>query len=199
MSSIEFYFDFASPYGYLASHVIDALGERVGRPVVWKPFMLGVAMKETGAGPLLLMPIKGDYARHDAARSARRIGVPLVVPETFPFASVAACRACYALVDEDPQAAKALARALYATVFAEGKEISQAETVLETAAAIGLDAEALGAAITSQEVKDRLRREVSEGMEKGVFGSPFFIVDGEPFWGYDRLPEVEAWVTEGGW
>lgn len=199
MSVIEFYFDFASPYGYLTSHVIDALGERVGRPVIWKPFMLGVAMKETGAGPLLMVPMKGDYARRDVARSARRLGVPLVVPETFPFASVAACRAYYALVDDDPDAAKTLARALYATVFVEGKEISQAETVLETAAGAGLDAEALGAAIASQEVKDRLRREVGDGIEKGIFGSPFIIVDGEPFWGYDRLPEVEAWLTEGGW
>ena len=57
----------------------------------------------------------------------------------------------------------------------------------------------MGAAIASQEVKDRLRREVGDGIEKGIFGSPFIIVDGEPFWGYDRLPEVEAWLTEGGW
>lgn len=199
MSAIEFYFDFASPYGYLTSHVIDALGERAGRPVIWKPFMLGVAMKETGAGPLLMVPMKGDYARRDVARSARRLGVPLVVPETFPFASVAACRAYYAMVDEDPEAAKTLVRALYATVFVDGKEISRAETVLETAAGAGLDAEALGAAIASPEVKDRLRHEVAEGIEKGVFGSPFLIADGEPFWGYDRLPEVEDWLKEGGW
>jgi len=196
---IEFYFDFASPYGYLASHVIDALGERTGRPVVWKPILLGAAMKETGAVPLLTVPMKGDYARRDAARSARRLGVRLVVPETFPFASVAACRAYYALVDEDPDAAKALARALYETVFAEGKEISRAETVLETARHAGLDAEALAAAIGSPEVKDRLRREVTEAIERGVFGSPFILADGEPFWGFDRLGEVEAWLREGGW
>ena len=199
MQTIEFYFDFASPYGYLASHVIDALGERVGRTVVWKPFMLGVAMKETGAGPLLMMPMKGDYARLDIARSARRLGAPMVVPETFPFASVAACRAYYALADEDPEAAKTLARALYATVFAKGQEISRPETVLETAAGAGLDAEALAATMASQEIKDRLRREVTEAMERGVFGSPFFLADGEPFWGFDRLPEVEAWLREGGW
>jgi len=197
---IEFYFDFASPYGYLASHTIDAVGERAGRPVVWKPILLGAAMKETGAVPLLTVPMKGDYARRDAARSARRLGVPLVVPETFPFASVGACRAYYALVDEDPDAAKALARGLYATVFGEGKEISSIETVLETAGRAGLDVGALAEAMASQEVKDRLRREVTEAIGKGVFGSPFFIVDGEElFWGFDRLDEVEAWLHEGGW
>jgi 2-hydroxychromene-2-carboxylate isomerase len=196
---IEFFFDFASPYGYLASHVIEAVGERTGRPVVWKPILLGAAMKETGAVPLLTVPMKGDYARHDAARAARRLGVPLVVPETFPFASVAACRAYYALVDKDPDAAKALARALYATVFAEGKEISRAETVLETAASTGIDAEALAGAMASPEIKGQLRREVTEAIERGVFGSPFIFADGEPFWGFDRLGEVEVWLREGAW
>ena len=73
---IDFYFEFASPYGYLASTQIDAIGARHGREVAWHPIMLGAAFKETGARPLMQTPLKGPYLRHDVPRFARLLGVP---------------------------------------------------------------------------------------------------------------------------
>ena len=199
MSTIEFYFDFSSPYGYLTSKVIDEIAARHGRKVDWKPYLMGVVMNQTGAEPLLNIPIKGDYARHDVSRTARRMQISYVLPTPFPFASVAACRAFYALVDDDPEAARALAKAVFDAAFARGEDMSGAEAVLGTAAAIGLDRSVLERAIQDQSVKDRLRSEIGQAIQKGVFGSPILIVDGEVFWGHDKLSELEAWLESGGW
>ena len=196
---IDFYFDFSSPYGYLAAQSIDVRAARHGRTVVWRPFLLGIVFKLTGSEPLLGMPMKGDYAAHDLKRAARRIGVPFMLPEPFPFMSVAASRAFYALADEDPTAAKGLAKALYHAAFGEGLDITSSEAVVAVAESLGLDGGRLGQALKDTALKERLRGEVQAAIDAGVFGSPFFLIDGEPFWGHDRLDDLEKWLETGGW
>ena len=197
--AIDFYFEFSSPYGYLAAQSVEDLGARWGRQITWRPFLLGAVFKESGSQPLLSYPIKGTYALHDMRRAARRLAVPFTLPEPFPFASIAACRAFYALADDRPEDAKRLAQALYGAAFGRGIDVGPAEAMLAVAAETGLDPKALGAAIQSPEIKQRLRDEVAAAMARGVFGSPFLIVDGEAFWGHDRLSEVEEWLKTGGW
>ena len=196
---IEFYFDFSSPYGYLTAQVIDDFGTRHGREVAWKPFLLGALFKVTGQKPLLDMPVKGDYARRDLQRTARSLGVPFALPESFPFLSVAAARAFYWRSDQDRAAGKALAKAFYDAAFGEGRDISSLDVLLEVAEAQGVGRDELGAALKDQTVKDRFRGEVDAAREKGVFGSPLLMVDGEAFWGHDKLPEVGRWLESGGW
>lgn len=196
---IEFYFDFSSPYGYLAAQRIDEIGARHGREVDWKPFLLGALFKITGAAPLPHIPLKSDYARRDMPRAARLLGVPFTLPESFPFNSLAACRAYYWLGDREPAEAKALAKAVFAAAFAEGRDMSEAEGVIEEAAKLGIEREALAAALQDPAVKARLKDEVDAAIGRGVFGSPFIFVDGEPFWGHDRLGHVEHWLETGGW
>jgi len=198
-SPIDFYFDFSSPYGYLAAQAIDAIAEKHGREVVWKPILLGILFKTTGQQPLAGIPLKGPYMIRDLDRSARRLGVPFVMPKAFPFMSVAAARACYYLGDKDSALAKRLAKLLYEKAFAEGRDISGAEAVVSTAVELGVDRQDLSRALQNQSVKDRLRREVEAAAGAGVFGSPFVVVDGEPFWGHDRLQEVDDWLASGGW
>lgn len=196
---IEFYFDFSSPYGYLTAQVIEDFGTRHGREIVWKPFLLGALFQVTGQQPLLDIPVKGDYARKDLERTARSLGVPFVLPDSFPFLSVAAARAFYWRSDQDPAAGKALAKAFFDAAFGEGRDISNLDVLLDVAVGEGVDREELSAALKDQGVKDRLRREVDRAIEKGVFGSPLLLVDGEAFWGHDKLPEVGRWLESGGW
>lgn len=196
---VDFYFDFSSPYGYLAAQRIDALAARHGREVAWRPMLLGAVFKTTGAEPLVKVPLKREYADRDLRRSARLLGVPFTLPPGFPFASVAACRAYYWLAERDPGRATELARALYRAAFAEGRDISGAEAVAEAAAGLGVERMALLDALQEPRVKERLRAEVEAAIERGVFGSPFVFVDGEPFWGHDRLDHVERWLATGGW
>src|SRR3546814_12790894 len=89
---IDFYFDFSSPYGYLAAEQVDALAARHGRGVAWRPILLGVVFQQTGGQPLLNIPLKGGYARHALARSARLLGLPFRLPAGFPFLSCSEAR-----------------------------------------------------------------------------------------------------------
>jgi 2-hydroxychromene-2-carboxylate isomerase len=196
---IDFYFDFSSPYGYLASERIDQLAGRHGRTVSWRPFLLGAVFKEIGTAPLLDYPLKGDYARRDMLRTARDLGVALSLPKDFPTASIAACRAYYWLAERKPGLAKTFARAIYRRYFVDNRPIEPAAAAIEVAAALGVSDRELTGALQSQEVKDRLKREVDAALARGVFGSPYIIVDGEPFWGSDRLDQVERWLKTGGW
>ena len=196
---IDFYFEFASPYGYLASTQIDALAARHGRTALWHPMMLGAAFKETGARPLMQTPLKGPYLLHDVPRFARLLGVPLTLPPVMPMNSLAASLACLWLDEDNPARAKSLAKALLRAHWREGRDLGAPEAVAEVAAGFGIDRQALLAAVADPHIKDRLKERTQAAIERGVFGSPFIFVDGEPFWGADRLPQVEAWLARGGW
>ena len=196
---IDFYFEFSSPYGYIASEIAEAAEKRMGRPMAWRPMLLGPVMKLTGAPPLVDVPMKGEYSKRDFIRTARLHGVPFRYPDKFPIGTVAAVRAFYWLHDQDPAKARALAKALYRAYFAENRDISAPQAVVEVARAAGVDGDALARALEDPAIKERAKREVDAAIAAGVFGSPFFIVDGEPFWGVDRLPMLEDWVRRGGW
>jgi 2-hydroxychromene-2-carboxylate isomerase len=196
---IDFYFEFASPYGYLASTQIEALAGRHGRSVAWHPIMLGGALKETGARPLTQTPLKGPYLLHDVPRFARLLGVPLRLPPVMPMNSLAASRACVWLDEESSEQAKSLAKALFHAHWGEGRDLSAPEAVADVAATLDIERDELLAAVADQRIKDRLKDQTQASIERGVFGSPFIFVDGEPFWGADRLPQVEAWLSQGGW
>lgn len=195
---ITFYFDFASPYGYLASTQIERLAEKHGRSVDWRPIMLGAAMKITGGRPLPQIPLRDDYSRRDIPRFARYLGVPFKAPPIMPILALAASRAYYWCRDRDPALAKKLAQALFHAHFGEGQDIAQPEQVAAVAAPLGIETRELLAAIQTPEVKERLKAETTAAIERGVFGSPYFVVDGEPFWGADRLAQLDRWLETGG-
>jgi len=197
---IDFYFDFGSPYGYLASLRIDDVAAKHGRHVAWRPMLLGAVFKNEGTQPLSEYPMKGPYFKRDCFRTARRLGVPFVFPEKFPPNTITAQRAYYWLQGSDAEKAKSFARGIYHAYFGEEKDVTQAEVVAEIAGSTaGVDPEGVLAAVQDQAVKDKLRDATEQAIAKGVFGSPFFIVDGESFWGNDRLDEVDAWLASGGW
>lgn len=196
---IDFYFDFSSPYGYFAAAKIDQIAARHERSVTWRPMLLGAVFKLTGQQPLPTIPLKGAYAKHDLDRSARLFGLPFKLPSKFPIASTAACRAFYFVSDDDPALAKRLAMSLYEAYFAQDRDISDTEVAIDIAGKIGIERERLTQALSDPAVKDRVRREVDAAISLGVFGSPYFVVDGEPFWGSDRLEQVDKWLDTGGW
>lgn len=197
--AIDFYFEFSSPYGYIASQLAEDFEKRLGRPLKWRPMLLGPVFKITGQAPLVDIPLKGEYSKRDFTRTARLHKVPYRHPEKFPINTVAGCRAFYWADDQDAAKARALAKALYRAYFVEGTDISAAPIVVEIAKSVGLDGAALASALEDPALKARTFKEVEAAIAAGVFGSPFFIVDGEPFWGVDRMPMIEAWVRTGGW
>ena len=195
---IEFYFDFSSPYGYLASEKIDDLAARHGRKVKWRPILLGVVFKQTGGAPLTTLPLKGEYSLHDFSRSARFLDVPYTHPETFPINTMHAARAYYWLHEQNCEAARAFAHSVYRAYFRDGRDIADVAVVLELATRHGADRATLAEALNSAALKERLKVECDAALAKGVFGSPYISVDGEPFFGADRLPQIERWLAAGG-
>lgn len=196
---IDFYFDFASPYGYLAHARIDAIAAKHGREARWHPFLIGAVFKVEGTQPLTGYAMKGPYAVRDMERSARLLAMPFRLPPGFPHGTVAAGRTFYWLQDTEADRAKPFAQAFYRAYFGEGRDVSGAEATVEVAAGVGVDRARLNEALQQPAVKDRLRAETEAAMQRGVFGSPFVIADGEPFWGADRLDQVDLWLQRGGW
>ena len=196
---IDFYFDFSSPYGFLAAHEIDALAARHGRTVDWHPMLLGVAFKQTGGMPLTSIPVKGEYSKRDFERSARFHGIEgFRMPDKFPIPSQAPGRLITWLKRDRPAAAIPVAKALYRAYFVAGRDISDPDVAADVAAEAGESREAARAAMDDPAIKDAFRRAVDAALARGVFGSPFVFVDGEPFWGFDRFDQIDRWLATGG-
>lgn len=197
---ITFYFDFMSPYGYFGSTQIEAVAARHGRTVDWKPILIGVTvMQIMGMKPLMETPLKSDYIRHDKARMAQLLGVPYVDHGLQGVQSVNALRAFLWLKQKDATLAVQFAHRMYQRLWAEGRDITAPEVSAQEVAALGGDGEAALAAIASPEWKNALRTEVDAAIKLGVFGAPYFIADGEAFWGTDRLWMLEHWLRNGRW
>jgi 2-hydroxychromene-2-carboxylate isomerase len=194
---IEFYFDFSSPYSYLASEAIEPLAVRYGREVDYKPMLLGAAFKVAGTRPLTEVPLKGEYSKHDMERSARFAGVPFVLPDPFPIGAVAASRAVLWLGDTDARRARAFVHAAFREYFVAGRNIADTAVLAGVLRLVGADPEQVLAAIQQADIKERLKASVDAALARGVFGAPFLFVDGEPFWGNDRLAQVERWLATG--
>mgnify|MGYP001165609130 FL=1 len=195
---IEFHFDFSSPYSYIAAEVIDGLAEKYGRKVKWRPMLLGVVFQKTGQPLLVNVPLKGEYSLRDFARSARYHGVPFTFPAKFPLSTVSAARAYYWLHGQDCAKAREFARAVFRAYWVDGRDVSDLAVLQDIAAASGADGAALAAGIAAPEIKERLKVETDAALAKGMCGAPYFVVDGEPFWGADRLPQIEKWLQTGG-
>ncbi len=194
---IEFYFDFSSPYSYLASEAIEPLAARYGREVEYKPMLLGIAFKISGMRPLPDIPLKGEYSKRDFERSARFAAVPFVLPEPFPISTVSAARALIWLSDTDPGRARAFVHAAFRAYFRAGRNIADTSVLADVLRQAGADPDQALAAIQQADIKERLKATVDAALARGVFGAPFLFVDGEPFWGHDRLPQVERWLASG--
>src|ERR1700682_1799810 len=153
-ASIDFYFDFSSPYGYLASEKIEALAAKHGRTVDWHPILLGVIFKQTGAAPLTMIPLKGDYSRRDMPRSARFHGVSdFRMPSKFPIPSQAPARIVLWQKQHDAALAAAVVHALYRAFFVDDLDISTPENAVPVAPRCGVDAAAARSAIDDPAVK----------------------------------------------
>ncbi len=196
--AIDFYFDFSSPYGYFASTRIDDLAAEYERKVNWHPLLLGAVFKTTGGVPLPMVPLKGEYAYRDFERTARFHGIPFRRPANFPLATQLAARAMLWVREQHGEAkAVEFAKAVYRAYFVDGVNIADTDAIASIAAAQGLDAASVIDGANSAPVKERLKGDVEAAMARGVFGSPFVIVDGEPFWGFDRFDQLEALLKDG--
>jgi 2-hydroxychromene-2-carboxylate isomerase len=196
--AVDFWFDFSSPYSYIASEWIEALAARHGRTVHWHAMLLGATFQAAELKSPVAHPLKREYSMRDFARSARFEGVPYTTPARFPIATQNAARVFWWLHDVDgPARAVDWAHAGLRAYFARGVALDDAAALKRLAADSGLDAEAAEAAWADARWKLRLKQVNEQAIAAGIFGAPWIVVDGEPFWGNDRKPQVERWLASG--
>jgi 2-hydroxychromene-2-carboxylate isomerase len=184
---VEFFFDYGSPYSYLADTQVTGLAERTGATLVHRPMLLGAVLKETGGSPMV--PAKGRHLLVDLGRWAARYGVPFRPNPYFPINTLRLMRGSVAA--ELSGSFPAYHRAVFAAMWTEEKNLGDEATLRSVLAAAGIDAARLLGEIDTPAVKDRLRANTEEAVRRGAFGAPTFFVGDEMFWGNDRLPFVE--------
>ncbi|MCB5174940.1 MULTISPECIES: 2-hydroxychromene-2-carboxylate isomerase [Microvirga] len=196
---LEFWYDFASTYSYLAAMRIEAAAEEAGVGLAWRPFLLGPIFAAQGwtTSPFNLYPEKGRYMWRDMEREAARLDLPFCRPEPFPQNSLLAARV--ALVGAEAGWTPAFTKAVFLIEFGKGRNISDPVLLAGILADLGLDADAVIGEAQGDANKARLRRMGEEAQARGIFGAPAFVAeDREMFWGNDRLERALEWAAEHG-
>lgn len=194
---IDFYFDFASPYAYIGSRLLEDIAARHEHTVIWHPLVVGQGFRAVGGAALPSLPMRGDYLERDVSRLARSLKIPYEHPKHLHVPTHHAAHAFLYGQDRDPEAAKKFATKIFDAYFVEGRNISDLEVVLDIVESFGFDRSSAREELNGAALKERLKAETEVALARGVFGVPFTIVAGEPFWGYSRLPLVERWIAEG--
>jgi 2-hydroxychromene-2-carboxylate isomerase len=189
---VDFYFDFSSPYSYLAAESIDELAARHDYTVNWIPMMLGVIFKETGSAPLTQQhPWRASYSVMDFKRSAEMANVPFRYPSRFPQASHNAARVVLWLQQTAPQKARTFALGVFRSLFVHDGDIQDIANLAAIGRTLDIDEAGLRAAIQDPSIKQRLAHNNEAATARQVFGAPTFFVGSEQFWGHDRMGQLE--------
>jgi len=187
--TLEFYFDYGSPYSYLADTQVEAIAKRTGATLARKPMLLGGVFKSTGNHSPAELPQKGAWSGFDMPLWARHYGVPFQRNPFFPVNTLALMRgAAAAQIDGSFDRYHP---AMFKAMWVDGRNLNDIKEIAAVLSAAGLDAQKFGNRIQEQDVKDRLKATTDEAVARGVFGAPTSFVDGKMFFGNDRLPFVE--------
>ncbi len=189
---VEFYYDFSSPYTYIASTRIEKICEDNGAELEWKPMLLGGLFNDTGVKPAKEIENKFAYIKQDTKDSAKRYGVEFHFPEVFPLNSVKTMRGAFAATEKGKLAE--YNHEMFRLYWTGGKDLSKDDVLREAVAGIGIDPDWFMARIGEQDIKDRLREETSKAAARGAFGAPTIFIGDKMFWGNDRLDFVDRYL-----
>lgn len=193
---LDFWYEFASTYAYLAALRIEDLARERKVDIVWRPFLLGPIFKAQGweSSPFNLFPAKGGYMWRDLERLCAAQGLEFRKPEPFPQSSLLAARIAW--TDQMVTRRAEYSRRVFLAEFAEARRIDDETALAGILRSLDLDDRMILAAANSDKVKLRLRRETDQAIRLGLFGAPSFITaDGELFWGNDRLEAALDWAA----
>ena len=187
--TLEFYFDYGSPYSYLADTQVEVIARRAGATLARKPMLLGGVFKSTGNHSPAELAAKSKWSAFDMPMWARHYNVPFQRNPYFPVNTLALMRgAAAAQIDG---LFERYHRAMYKAMWIDGRNLNDIKEVAAVLAEAGLDAQKCGKRIQDQDAKDRLKSTTDEAVARGVFGAPTMFVDDMMFFGNDRLPFVE--------
>jgi 2-hydroxychromene-2-carboxylate isomerase len=189
MGTFEFFFDYGSPFTYLAYTQFPAIAERTGAQIVYRPMLLGGVFKATGNRSPVEVAAKGVWLNADLNRYATHYGVPFAHNPHFPINTLPLMRGAVA-ADNDGRIA-AYSDAIFRAIWADQRNMADPIVIGTVLREAGFDPAAMMAAIGTPEVKDKLRMNTEEAVARGVFGAPTCFVGDQMFFGQDRLDFVE--------
>jgi len=190
---VEFFFDYGSPFSYLADTQLAALERRTGATIVYRPMLLGAVLKETGNASPITVPAKGRYMGVELHRWARRYGVPFAANKFFPINTMRLMRG--AVAAQHAECFAEYHRAIYPAFWVDSANLGEPGVIRAVLDKAGLNADLILTRIEEPDVKEQLRLNTEEAVRRGVFGAPTFFVGEEMFWGNDRLMFVEEALT----
>ncbi len=197
--TLDFWYDFASTYSYPAAMTIGRRAADAGVAIRWRPFLLGPIFKAqhgVAETPFARHPEKFRYMWRDVERTCEAAGVPWKAPSTMPRNSLYAARAALAC-EAEGLSISAFTRAVYDANFARDQDIADVGRLGEILAEIDMPGAAVLARAQAPEIKDALKAQTAEALERGLFGAPAFTTaDGELFWGFDRMDQALAWAAK---
>jgi 2-hydroxychromene-2-carboxylate isomerase len=195
---LEMWFDFASPYSFLAIERIEPIAAAHGVQVVYRPFLLGPIFKTRGwdDSPFRLFPDKGEYMMREVARLAAKYGIRYRRPTQFPRVGVLASRT--AMIGLQADWGKAFCLGMFRANFVDDLDIQQESVVADRLGALGVDAGPVLARAKSDEIRQGFRAQVERAQALGVFGAPMMFAGSEMFWGNDRVEDAVQWARDGG-
>ena len=187
---LEFFFDYGSPFSYLANIQLPGFAKRNAAAVVYRPILLGAVLKATGNSSPMTVPAKARYFAEELRRWAARYGVAFRLnPHPFIGNTLPLMRG--AVASQKLGVFSAYHDTIYRAVWAEGLDLGDKAVLSDVLQRSGVNFAELIAASESQDVKDSLRRHTEDAVARGVFGAPTFFVGNEMFWGNDRFDFVE--------
>jgi 2-hydroxychromene-2-carboxylate isomerase len=189
---IELFFDFISPYAYLAWLEAAALGARTGHAIEPRPVLLAGILNALGTKGPAEVPARRAYVIKDALRAAERAGAPLRLPPAHPFNPLLALRV--AGLELDPALRGRVIDALFQATWGGGGGIDTPERVAAALRSVGADADELIARAHEPAAKQRLQRSTDEALARGAFGVPTLFIGDELFFGYESFPYVERFL-----
>ena len=195
MTTVEFFFDYSSPWTYLAFDRIEEFCEKNGAELIWKPFLVGGVFNKVNPSVYQRrenpVPPKDNYYRKDMNDWARYQGITLIKPSVFPVNSVKALRGAFVAIEEGK--ISEYSRGCFGAYWTDDKDISQEDVLQPIAESAGMDGEAFMAKITEESIKRKLFETTDEIIAREGFGSPtFFIDEDDMYFGNDRLELMQA-------
>ncbi len=195
---IRFYFDFNSTFSYIAAQKIDDLAARYERDVDWIAVSLGHVFKDQGITPPPLIPAKFKYLAVDFARSCALAGLPSKLPESMPPPVKLARLAFWRFKARDDLLARTYAKAVTKAIFGEGRNLGTAADIADACRLVpGITESEITAAAEDKAAQHAVLTAVDTAKADGMIGAPFMVFEGEPFWGADRLDQLERRLSEG--
>ena len=188
---VEFYFDFGSPYSYLAYKALPGIAAAHSAQIVWRPMLLGGVFKATGNHSPAEIPAKSKWMNQDMQRWAARYGAMFRRNPHFPINTLLLMRGAAGMQMRGPDFDKYVATVFHA-MWGEPRNLGEPQELAAVLRQAGFDADAFQALVNDAAVKEQLKKATEEAVARGVFGAPTFFVGAEMFWGQDRLDFVAA-------